>query len=151
MGQAAVDLPDPLEKPKATGSADELLAQLAGDEIDRLLADGDAGKSPEPASEAPAAPPIVESVAEAEAAPAPEGTGDPERIALAADDVAQHAADLLDSETDVPVFLKPLVWLSSPLEGFGDGVRETIGKIAVLTMVNAIAVLVYVMIFRRHH
>src|ERR1019366_6983552 len=149
MGQAAVDLPDALEKPKATGSADELLAQLAGDEIDRLLADGDAGKSPEPASEAPVAPPIVESVAEA--APAPEETGNPERIALAADDVAQHAADLLDSETDVPVFLKPLVWLSSPLEGFGDGVRETIGKIAVLTMVNAIAVLVYVMIFRRHH
>src|SRR5690348_282259 len=51
MGQAAVDLPDPLETPPppqagaperaAAAGADELLAQMAGQEIDRLLADAD--------------------------------------------------------------------------------------------------------------
>ena len=36
MGQATVDLPDPLEQPPAASPAntDDLLAQLAGDEID---------------------------------------------------------------------------------------------------------------------
>jgi len=38
MGQAVVDLPDPLEQqPGSASSADDLLSQLAGDEIDRLL------------------------------------------------------------------------------------------------------------------
>src|SRR5687768_10515368 len=44
MGQAAVDLPDPLESaaaPAAPEGADDLLAQLAGDEIDRLLAEAE--------------------------------------------------------------------------------------------------------------
>src|SRR3954452_1891154 len=45
MGQAAVALPDPLQaapEPPNT-STDELLSQLAGDEIDRLLAEADGG------------------------------------------------------------------------------------------------------------
>src|SRR5205085_7155067 len=51
MGQAAVDLPDPLESPPpaANTSTDDLLAQLAGDEIDRLLAEAElsaSGRSP---------------------------------------------------------------------------------------------------------
>jgi len=31
-----------------------------------------------------------------------------------------------------------------------DGLREFLGKVAVLTMFNSIAVLMYVLIFRRH-
>jgi hypothetical protein len=154
MGQASVDLPDPLEKPKTTGSTDELLAQLAGDEIDRLLANGDAGMSPAtvPAApmELPAAdvsPALEEPSQKREEIP----TSDAEQSALAVDEVAQQSADLLAPDTDVPVVLKPLVWLSSPLEAFPEQVRETIGKIAVLTLVNAIAVLAYVIIYRRHH
>ena len=43
MGQAMVDLPDPLETPAASGlGADDLLAQMAGEEIDRLLAEAEA-------------------------------------------------------------------------------------------------------------
>jgi hypothetical protein len=43
MGQAIADLPDPLETPQAsTLGADDLLAQMAGEEIDRLLAEADA-------------------------------------------------------------------------------------------------------------
>jgi hypothetical protein len=43
MGQAIADLPDPLETPQAsTLGADDLLAQMAGEEIDRLLREADA-------------------------------------------------------------------------------------------------------------
>jgi hypothetical protein len=182
MGQATVDLPDPLEKPKAapTASADDLLAQLAGDEIDRLLAESDSGKAPEaaPASDAmmkssaaadidallsgespsPAvvvAPPVV-----AEAAPAIEAvveepaeteTGSNERAELAASELGQQSADLPDVDVDLPFFLKPFVWLSAPLDALPEQWRELVGKAAILTMVNAIAVLAYVVIFRRHH
>src|SRR5258706_162577 len=43
MGQATIDLPDPSHHstPAAGPSADDLLAQLAGEEIDRLLAEAD--------------------------------------------------------------------------------------------------------------
>ena len=97
MGQAAVDLPDPLEQPAqpASGNADDLLSQLVGDEIDRLLADADVtrpgGTGPAPAAAptpaatpAPAAPtptdldasghpPVAAPPASEEAAPAPSG------------------------------------------------------------------------------
>src|SRR5689334_16945335 len=56
MGQASVDLPDPLEMPGASGLAgtDDLLAQLAGDEIDRLLAEAQE-ENPPPAPPAASA------------------------------------------------------------------------------------------------
>src|SRR4051794_41704210 len=71
MGQAAVDLPDPLETPPhpdaSNGAAgtDELLSQLAGEEIHRLLADADVDPDAlsGPSSAAPdrAAPPVAAS------------------------------------------------------------------------------------------
>src|SRR5689334_21719088 len=48
MARTAVELPDPLENPAAAGGSaamggtDDLLAQLAGDEVDRLLSEADA-------------------------------------------------------------------------------------------------------------
>src|SRR4051794_28186908 len=60
MGKAAVDLPDPLQQSSDGGrhkpltSTDELLAQLAGEEIDRLLAEVDDGL-PAAAASSPAA------------------------------------------------------------------------------------------------
>jgi hypothetical protein len=42
MGQAAIDLPDPLSAGSvSSANTDDLLAQLAGDEIERLLAEAD--------------------------------------------------------------------------------------------------------------
>src|SRR3954454_2232135 len=43
MAQTAVDLPDPLESKgeHALNNADDLLAQLAGEEVDRLLSEAD--------------------------------------------------------------------------------------------------------------
>src|SRR5688500_20197958 len=51
MARTAVELPDPLENAGGGGganSADDLLAQLAGDEVDRLLSEADA-TPPDPA------------------------------------------------------------------------------------------------------
>jgi hypothetical protein len=206
MGQATVDLPDPLSNPApaAPASADDLLAQLAGDEIDRLLAESDVDKTlpanepspvvpkrraedkqptlepePQPAAEAsPAAgtddgeiddlfaklqakaeaqPPSEEVMhpVELDHATPSEETGAAERAALGGDEhaVAHDTQPDLDlAGGDLPVILKPLAWISSPLDAFPDAVREAMGKIAIMTMVNAIAVLVYVWIFRgRHH
>ena len=65
MGQATLDLPDPTQlsgisagplSPQALASADDLLSQLAGDDIDRLLAEADAERSAAPP---PASPPAA--------------------------------------------------------------------------------------------
>jgi hypothetical protein len=51
----------------------------------------------------------------------------------------------------LPLILKPLEWINAPLDLCPENVREMVGKIAILTMVNAAAVLAYVWMFRRHH
>src|SRR3954469_4113502 len=74
MGQA-VDLPDPLEPPAASAapdlsSADDLLSQLAGEEIDRLLAEAEVEKTDAPPVEhaPPVQPPVASAAPEATAA-----------------------------------------------------------------------------------
>jgi hypothetical protein len=72
MGQATLDLPDPSQlsgintgplSPEALASADDLLSQLAGDDIDRLLAEAETER-PRPAGPpAPAQPPILAALA----------------------------------------------------------------------------------------
>jgi hypothetical protein len=240
MGKAAVELPDPLQTPADAGkpltSTDDLLAQLAGEEIDRLLAEVDdsapaAGPiarpparaaevaphpidlagSPEtapapdpvaPTDEAPA-PDVESDVAAAaaaaqpdlteeldaffqtaikvpapdEAAPAhpaiPEApdadggadlleTSAAERAGLAAPEVASPAAPATSAsvtprvsdpeagdDEPLPLYLKPLEWINAPLEACPPGLRDFIGKAAIITLVNAAAVLAYVMLFRR--
>ena len=250
-GKPAVDLPDPLQTPSDVGkpltSTDDLLAQLAGEEIDRLLAEVDdqagaaapmpalaprsnAGPSspidldgtPDPVVEAPAAIPTDDEIAgrlaaapdqpdvtaeldaffrvAARAAPdakEPAGAKEPallpaapvvtredaasndfletsadERAGLrapaadvfparppestAAAAVAapaattRHAAARSESASDdLPAYLKPLEWINAPLEKCPSALRDFIGKAAIITLVNAAAVLAYVMIFRR--
>ncbi len=63
MGQALVDLSDPMDAPPPTlTGTDDLLAQLAGEEIDRLLAEVDAGRAAfqPPAAAAESTPPSLE-------------------------------------------------------------------------------------------
>jgi hypothetical protein len=237
MGQATVDLPDPLNPPTAApdlSAADDLLSQLAGDEIDRLLAESDGESAPAPPSmeaapelvapttaepakvdppaalsneidelfaelqaapvsapkQAPAEPPTAASPLEPPIA-APTAASEPasppvpemEQVAAAAvvepderaidelepaiaaderaaleraalDDISlaiDPMAQLQGMERDLPIVLKPLAWLSAPLDRFPDEVRETLGKIAILTIVNALAVFAYVMMFRHGH
>ena len=68
MGSATVELPDPLQSagPAEAKSADDLLAQMAGDEIDRLLAESDS--EPEPG----AAPVTAAEVTDTSTASSPE-------------------------------------------------------------------------------
>src|SRR5690242_8797016 len=62
MGQATVDLPDPGEMPAAPmSSADDLLSQMAGEEIDRLLAEADVEKPSSSSQEHPAQTPEADS------------------------------------------------------------------------------------------
>ena len=73
MGQAAVDLPDPLDAQSTANAAgmDDLLAQLAGDEIDRLLAEAEAETPRRPETPPPPAPPAGRSDTDFEAATPP--------------------------------------------------------------------------------
>ncbi|HEY2587488.1 MAG TPA: hypothetical protein VGI81_17210 [Tepidisphaeraceae bacterium] len=207
MGQAAVDLPDPLNPPPPADAAvntDDLLAQMAGEEIDRLLAEQDPER---PAKPAPPPPPSksapnpsaqsgpsvasdkTKKSSEADGlsgvlgglAPAADAGPDPvARLATPppASSNGKSTAELLDEElaadearsalssakfkekpdaaaaassSPAPLPLRVLAWISAPLDACPDHVREAIGKVAIITAVNAVAVLVYVLFFRPHH
>ena len=204
MGQAVVDLPDPLSPPPAESGAmntDDLLAQMAGEEIDRLLAEQEGERAPVPPApaHAAAAPSPVESKpiepksVETVSAPvadaldgvlgsvASEAGPDPVAALAAAAPAAQNqksSAELLDEElaadeaqsalnsgkfhaagderestesAPVPIPLRVLAWVNAPLDSCPDHVREALGKVAIVTAVNALAVLLYVLFFRPHH
>jgi hypothetical protein len=159
-------------------NTDELLSQLAASEIDRLLAEAD-GKPPT-ADEPPEAAPVVTEGPEraallqaagfqATTAPADPAAGQPtgdERSALlkAAGFESAGASEppppppvatldevlADDSDRPPPIYLKPLVWISSPLDACPSAVRQMLGRAGLLTLVNALAVLTYVYFFRKH-
>jgi len=207
MGKAAVELPELAEASAEPGPAgtDDLLAQLAGQEIDRLLAEADLDRPPATAPAATATPtallePIAEVTAEAPPPPAAVApiTGPPpeaqekllpdldapraegaigeligpldleleeatretsasaERLGLdlaLGPAAAQLAADdaggeYQSDEVTLPAILKPLEWLDACFDAIPENLLEVAGKIGILTMVNAIAVLLYVLFFR---
>jgi len=242
MGQATVDLPDPMQSPAApaTAGTDDLLAQLAGDEIERLLAEteterpaapaGNASplpdvavaKSPPVESAAPTPPTssttpaaaslaaepdedkenltsqldaLFESLNGAASPPAPAaaplapaeplngktGVTDPGSGAAAPLDTASSAAELKalgepiaaaspaavspdaaastqaiagTSLAEEEEYIRPsllvrlLQIINSPLGGCTDPVLNAVGKIAIATLLNAIAVLAYTLAFR---
>lgn len=49
------------------------------------------------------------------------------------------------------ILLLPLRLLNAPFGGLGDRTRDALGQIGIVTLLNAIAVLVYVLWFRRGH
>ena len=80
-------------------------------------------------------------------------TNTEERSALAAPmPEVEILPDGQEAEDDsLPWYLKPLEWINAPLDSLPDPVRELIGKLGLLTLFNACAVLVYVFVFRKHH
>lgn len=97
MSQGASDLPDPLDKPPPPGptaSTDDLLAKMAGDEIDRLLADAEMARDAKPALPAEAAQAAIEALQQA-GAKAPKSDQPGEQ--LATEDVDSATARKLDS------------------------------------------------------
>ncbi len=197
MGQATSQLEppavaDPLDGamagggPDADGQADDLLSELAGAEIDRMLAAADVEPEvatlppppvipppvipppvaiPEPVVAAPVEPakveppvPAPEPIAAAPApadVPAPVAAADLNAVLAAAAEASTVAATSADLDLGNPIarspfFLRPLELLNAPLEMLPDTVRDAIGKVAVVTLVNSVAVIAYVMLFRRH-
>jgi hypothetical protein len=191
MGQAGAapdTLPDPNEPAPATAvSADDLLAQLAGEEIDRLLAETEDGLGATSITPAP--------ITQAEAAPAPSSTEGPVNAGASSIETVDKIGDQLDallkeiespkpeapaatttiaqlgaatSESEVdallgnesatpredssplPIYVRTLEVLNAPFAAMPNGMREFLGKVAILTLFNSIAVLLYVLIFRRH-
>jgi hypothetical protein len=245
MGQAAAAaavadtetaLADPLHAPPALatpGSADDLLSRLAGEEIDRMLAEADApaagderasqdqapDRAPDSAAASAAppaltdadlhaalsqaqadvtAPPAVQPGLAATHAPPPpmrqsgasdsaikpaqplsgaalidqakplgaaapeEPTSAEERAALTTiqaiaesvkkDQVLSKSGPA--SEVDAPdardpIYIRLLELLNAPLKACPDGVRDALGKVAILTLMNSVGVLVYLLLFRR--
>ena len=121
--------------------------------------------APAPASPASAAPTSTEAASDAAAAVDPSlamemSTTSEERAALGAtesDASTQDPLNLQLPEGDdegqglAEVAIKPLEWMNTPWGGVPDQWRDMVGKIALLTLFNALAVLVYVFLFRHHH
>jgi hypothetical protein len=99
MGQAIAHPSDIETSPAAAGSADDLLSQLAEQEIDRMLADADAGLPPEPATTIPDSafiPPASHTESPPDAPVAPRETlGNGSTISA---DLAKAAAEQIEHE-----------------------------------------------------
>ena len=54
-----------------------------------------------------------------------------------------------DANRPTPLLVRVLEWINVPLLGWPDAVREAMGKVAILTLLNAVAVLLYVLWLRR--
>jgi hypothetical protein len=55
----------------------------------------------------------------------------------------------IERHPSIPVRI--LAFLNAPLDSCSDDLRDLLGKVAILTMVNAVSVLIYVLFFRQHH
>ena len=75
-----------------------------------------------------------------------------ELSALLGSDAAASDALLKDDtgEQTPSVLVRVLQVINSPMSWISDAVRDALGKIALLTLFNAVAVLIYVLVFRRH-
>ncbi len=193
MGPGEIDLPNPLDDGGESSpiSNDELLSQLAGKEIERLLAEVDqqldaamdavAGENPSPALALRKYPrrelrrlsgqeeglarvlkrfedrrevEIAESIDEEDEQ---ELVGTPvqvfERVTgvrADEDEGRAGAVDLFpDFEQPVPAALKPLQWINAPFEGMSQAALSALGKVAIVSFVSAVAMLVYVVVITR--
>ena len=169
-------------------AADDLLSQMAGDEIDRLLAEAENDPIPPPVEQTapfePAPTPAAQTNAASDTAPAvvepPAKPAAPDPVIssddagvsppaikiaansvpakLPAEPVQQPAVSIKKEAAPIvnisslpsyapsrdPFLVRILEMINSPLDHFDDGVRQTIGWIAIVTLFNAIAVLAYV-------
>lgn len=62
-------------------------------------------------------------------------------------DEDDEAADA--GSTSTPVYLKPLEWLNMPMQLVPEASRDLVGKVAIISFMNAVSVLAYLLIFRR--
>ena len=158
--------PTPVLSPPTDGEkGDPPEAGTAGDDADP---DGD-GRNGGGASDVNGVAPadaevagVLDRLFKSDAAPAPESPGDagdgppadgnPGAADPATTDAATDATTPPAGPADpdrLPLWLRPLAWLSAPLDLLPDWARAAAGQIAVLTLLNAAAVLLYIALFRR--
>jgi hypothetical protein len=86
----------------------------------------------------------------AAAAPAPTAEAAPDAISeVQAADEGDESPE--SHEAPLPAWLKPLELLNQPFLFIPDSVRSALGKAAIVTLVNATALFIYVLGFRNHH
>ncbi|QOV88716.1 hypothetical protein [Humisphaera borealis] len=135
----------PPSDPAASANPDDISADGVADLLGRL-SEGDAQSPP---SDVPAA----------AAAHSAEAVGHDERAALAEPHDASHDESHAGPQDDSTIVAAPppesegklsrlIDWITMPLDPFPDEIRDVIGKVAIVTAINAVAILVYVMVFR---
>jgi hypothetical protein len=136
VSPASLDLPDPFDPHAApAGEADDLLSRLAGAQIDRMLRDA----PPQPEA------PVRRSAKYVEPPPPP-----PMAPLVTAEEHAALAAVLDDAvEEKLPVALRPLSWINAPFAAMTPAARQRLGRVGILLLLNAIAVLLYLFAFER--
>jgi hypothetical protein len=170
MAQAATENTDELLSQLASSEIDRLLAEADGNPAptdakpsqDSSVANGSERAALLEAagfeSNAPApAPPPADSPADA--APPMEderaallhaaGFESPTDLGLQAKTNPAEDADAQDPD-HLPIYLKPLVWINAPLDACPPVIRPMLGKVGIVTLLNALAVLTYVIFFRKH-
>jgi hypothetical protein len=142
--------------PVPESAADALAAEmeedaLAHDAALRRMKGGD--QSPQTPTAKPAAVPVAppasapdpETVAGLELVSEAEATSG---ITIDLQAIADQAADAANSRE--PFLVRVLELVNAPLDGFSETMRAAIGKIALVTTLNAVGVFIYVLVFRRH-
>jgi hypothetical protein len=151
----------PLQAAAATAAplsaADDLAAEMEADErahaaaLRRMKGAGaeEATAAPartaQPAMGVESAAPAVADAHEAADAIDQPVTIDPDVAAL-----ADNPPEFEPAAPPPPFLVRLLEWINAPLAGVSVGMREAMGKIAIITTINAIGVFVYVLFFRRH-
>ena len=172
---AHAGLPDPLDSdPNEThGDPDELISQLAGDEIDRLLGPDTPGWQPaaiapsralarKPASSA--GPPVEQLAAQLDRVfekirqkPQLDEINDPEPVLVmrrhgeAENDASGEPRNTLIApleEDPLPALLKPLAWLNTPVIDASRGTRIAVSIVSILTFLFSLGALAYVLMLR---
>ena len=191
MGQAMIDeaLSPP---PSPLSGADDLLSQMAGEQIDRMIAEGESTKShanesavdpfatqlddlfnqlneATPADAVsvkqiaevvaePIAPPI-ESQVKIPPPPAvveieqPTTAAEREALKPVEDAISQIQISAVVNQVELdhtPILVRILELINAPFAACPDAVRDVLGKFAILTLMNSLGVLLYVVLFRKH-
>lgn len=151
IAQARLDAdldPLPVATDAPLSAADALAAEMDEDERAHMAAlkrmkEGSPAKPPDPSPLSAKASAPVESLPASDAVAAQNS---------ATTQIDEDKVDFtpLDKAARVPLLIRVLELINAPLAGFSDSVRAAIGKVAIVTMLNAVGVFVYVVVFRRH-
>ena len=153
------DLPDPLQEaaPPARESSEDVLSELAGQEVDRLYCESKVDSDLRPRPERRKAKPAVDDPVQAIPAenPTEDAAGDLDRLFAEERPVADAPAEPATSDSGPepdppgsPLALQSLIWLNAPVNQLPSPLQDALGKIALVTILNAVAVIVYVLFVR---